>query len=59
VLWELKVFKTQDGQIRYKKDIIEAFGKMVGIEFKNFHPDLNKTLEKSEEANNQFFETMN
>jgi hypothetical protein len=57
-LCELKAFRNEDGQIPYKKEVIEALGKFVGLDLKNFHPDLNKALEKSEQANIQIFETL-
>jgi hypothetical protein len=58
VLMELRAFKTEDGQIPTKKAMVELFDKFIDANLSNFHADLNKALEKSEEANIQIFETM-
>ena len=57
-LYELKAFKKDNGLYPDKKEVIEAFGKFIGKDLKNFHPDLNKAYEKSEDANIKIFETL-
>ena len=58
VLSEIRAFKYDDGTIPEKKELIALFGGLVDGTLQNFHPDLNKALEKSLEANIKIFDTL-
>lgn len=41
-----------------KKDVMIAFGNLVGLDLSSYHTDLNKALEKSEEKNFEIFDKL-
>lgn len=57
---ELRAFETPNGTLATKKDVMQAFGNIVGINLSNYDKDLNKafTSNVSIEANLEIFEKM-
>ena len=58
-LSEIKAFeKDVNGIVPNKKDVMIAFGNLVGLDLSSYHTDLNKALEKSEEKNFEIFDKL-
>jgi hypothetical protein len=57
---ELRAFETSNGTLATKKDVMQAFGNIVGIDLINYDKDLNKafTSNVSIETNLEIFEKM-
>jgi hypothetical protein len=57
-LSEMKAFETNNSTAPNKKDVMIAFGNLVGLDLSSYHTDLNKALEKSEQTNIEIFEKL-
>src|SRR5205814_1940570 len=60
VLSEMKAFekKNASGEAPNKKDVMIAFGNIVGLDLTNYSNDLSNALDNSEDKNCKIFETM-
>lgn len=59
-LSEMKAFEkiNLNGEAPNKKDVMIAFGNIVGLDLNNYNTDLNKALDQSESKNFEIFDKM-